>query len=83
MTIRVTTIDNTSSRNINGTSKHVDVIYLSFIQEKIDDGTIIPSVQNLADICTKGLAKPLFSSWYRSNFSAVPHLIILEEVRRL
>ena len=56
------TIENASNNKINDKSKHIDVIY-HFMREKIEDGTItllhIPSAKNLADICTKALAKPL------------------------
>ena len=65
------TIDNASNQKINEKSKHIDMIY-HFMQEKIEDGTItllhVPSVNNLADICTKGLAKPLFETHCDSLF---------------
>lgn len=46
---------------INDASKHIDIAY-HFTRERIEDGSLsllhVPSEENLADICTKGLAGP-------------------------
>ena len=46
---------------INDASKHIDIAY-HFTRERIEDGSLsllhVPSEENLADICTQGLAGP-------------------------
>jgi len=47
---------------VNDRSKHIDLAY-HFTRERIEDGTVIllhiPSSENVADICTKGLKRPI------------------------
>ena len=46
---------------ISDATKHIDIAY-HITREKIEDGTLsllhVPSVDNLADFCTKGLPSP-------------------------
>ncbi|KAI0991945.1 hypothetical protein K3495_g16242 [Podosphaera aphanis] len=54
-------IDLAHNPKINEATKHIDIRY-HFIRELIEDGSItllhVPSADNLADICTKGLPSP-------------------------
>lgn len=51
-------VDLASNPKLNDASKHIDIAY-HFTREKVNDGTLtllhVPSSDNLADICTKGL----------------------------
>ena len=53
-------IDISKNRRINDRSKHIDIQYY-YMRENILNGTITlshcSSVENLADICTKGITK--------------------------
>ena len=53
-------IDIAHNPKVNDRSKHIDITY-HFTRERIEDGSItllhVPSVENLADICTKGLQR--------------------------
>ena len=54
-------IDLAHNPRLNDATKHIDIAY-HFTREKVEDGTLtlfhVPSEENLADICTKGLPKP-------------------------
>lgn len=56
-------IDISHNPKLNDRTKHIDIAY-HFIRQYIEDGTIVllhvPSKQNLADICTKSLPRPIF-----------------------
>jgi hypothetical protein len=53
-------IDVAYNPKLNDRSKHIDVAY-HFTREQIDKGNVsvmyVPSEQNLADICTKGMTR--------------------------
>jgi len=54
-------IDISYNPKINDRSKHIDVQY-HYTRERIEEGELVllyvPSADNLADICTKGLPRP-------------------------
>jgi hypothetical protein len=54
-------IDIAHNPKVNDRSKHIDIKY-HFTRELIDEGKLVllhvPSADNLADICTKGLPRP-------------------------
>ena len=54
-------LDLANNAKINDRSKHIDIAY-HFTREKVEDGSLnllhVPSSENLADICTKGLPRP-------------------------
>jgi hypothetical protein len=54
-------IELANNPKINDRSKHIDIAY-HFTRERVEDGTLnllhVPSAENLADICTKGLPRP-------------------------
>ena len=54
-------IDLANNPRLNDATKHIDTAY-HFTRERVSDGTLtllhIPSVDNMADICTKGLPGP-------------------------
>lgn len=56
-------IDITRNSKINESSKHIEIAFY-FTREKVQEGSIIllhcPGKDNLADICTKALARPIF-----------------------
>ncbi|KAI1001438.1 Retrovirus-related Pol polyprotein from transposon TNT 1-94 [Podosphaera aphanis] len=56
---------------INDATKHIDMAY-HFVRELIEDGLLtlhhIPTDENLADICTKGLPKPKLNHLCTSIF---------------
>jgi hypothetical protein len=56
-------IDISKNSKINDSSKHIEIAY-HFTREKVQEGTVkllhCPGKDNLADICTKGLARPIF-----------------------
>ena len=51
----------TNNPKLSDATKHIDIAY-HFTRERVKDGTLtllhIPSAENLADICTKGLPSP-------------------------
>jgi hypothetical protein len=57
----VSAIDLANNPKLNDATKHIDIAY-HFTRERVTDGTLtllhIPGTENLADICTKGLAFP-------------------------
>lgn len=60
-TDNVSAIDLANNPKLNDATKHIDIAY-HFTRERVTDGTLtllhIPGTENLADICTKGLAFP-------------------------
>jgi hypothetical protein len=55
-------IDIAHNRKVNDRSKHIDISY-HFSREQIEEGKLtllhVPSIDNIADICTKGLTRPI------------------------
>ena len=54
--------DLASNPKINDRSKHIDLSY-HFVRELVEDGTLtllhVAGTENIADICTKGLTRPI------------------------
>ena len=55
-------LDLASNPKINDRSKHIDVAY-HFIRELVESGMVtllhVAGTENIADICTKGLPRPI------------------------
>lgn len=64
-------IDLANNPRLNDATKHIDTTY-HFTRERVADGTLtllhIPSADNLADICTKGLPSPRLNHLCTSIF---------------
>lgn len=65
-------IDVSNNPKLNDRTKHIDIAY-HFTRERVLDGSItimhVPSTENLADICTKGLTRQIHDYLCTTIFS--------------
>jgi hypothetical protein len=64
-------IDIMNNAKINDWSKHIDISY-HFTREQVEAGNVtvlyVPSAENLADICTKGLSREILEHLCKKSF---------------
>jgi hypothetical protein len=64
-------IDIMNNPKINDSSKHFDIAY-HFTREQVEAGNVtvlyVPSAENLADICTKGLSREILEHLCKKSF---------------
>jgi RNase P subunit RPR2 len=64
-------IDITNNPTVNDRTKHIDIAY-HFTREQVEAGNItvlyVPSAENLADICSKGLSQEILQPLCKKCF---------------
>ena len=65
------TIDYCHNSRVSDRTKHIDIVY-HFVKERVEDGSVIllrvPTSENVANICTKGLPKTAHNYLYSFLF---------------